>query len=53
MIKSAIPIPLQSGGDGFREGLNPSYVLGMRNEDSHAWLSKGDLVIDVTDDQFN
>lgn len=29
------------------------YVLGQRNNHSHAWLEQGDLIIDITADQFN
>jgi hypothetical protein len=28
------------------------YVLGMRDQRSHAWLQRDDLVIDITADQF-
>ena len=28
------------------------YVLGMRGERSHAWLRRGELLIDITPDQF-
>ena len=28
------------------------YVLGKRDEGSHAWLGRGDLVVDISADQF-
>jgi len=28
------------------------YVWGMRGEQSHAWLECGDLIVDITADQF-
>lgn len=28
------------------------YVLGMRDDHSHAWLQHGDIIIDITADQF-
>lgn len=32
---------------------NFDYVLGQRNNHSHAWLEQRDLIIDITADQFN
>lgn len=29
------------------------YVLGEREEHSHAWLQRGELVVDITPDQFD
>ncbi|NTA40588.1 hypothetical protein [Agrobacterium salinitolerans] len=29
------------------------YVLGMRDNHSHAWLQHGDIIIDITADQFS
>lgn len=37
----------QNGYAGF------SYISRMRNDRSHAWLQKNDLVVDITADQFD
>jgi hypothetical protein len=29
-----------------------NYVLGQRDNKSHAWLQRGDLIVDITADQF-
>lgn len=29
-----------------------AYILGMRGGGSHAWLSRGNLIVDITADQF-
>ncbi|MCW6084244.1 transglutaminase domain-containing protein [Clostridium sporogenes] len=33
-------------------GIECEYVWGMRGEQSHAWLECGDLIVDITADQF-
>lgn len=35
------------------QGMNAEYVCGVRDGASHAWLEQGDLVIDITSDQFD
>lgn len=32
--------------------IESEYVWGMRGEQSHAWLESGELIIDITADQF-
>ncbi len=36
----------ENGHTGFK------YILGMREEQSHAWLQRDNLIVDITADQF-
>jgi hypothetical protein len=64
--KSRLPITLQDFPHGAcgdaalllakyleRQGFGKfDYMLGTRDEHSHAWLQRGDLIADITADQF-
>jgi len=46
-------VTLLLGAFLIEQGLEPfDYMLGERGSSSHAWLQRGNLVVDVTADQF-